>query len=112
MELFQQNVKAALDRLSAIRIVPVLVLDNLEDGLKMCSVLQEKQLPAAEITFPSAVVTSTVCPREDADRIREQGTVTGTRETRRVISGSSPVRARSASSSTRLRSSVEQGFTR
>ena len=47
MELFQQNVKAALDRLSAIRIVPVLVLDNLEDGLKMCSVLQEKQLPAA-----------------------------------------------------------------
>ena len=35
MELFQQNVKAALDRLSAIRIVPVLVLDNLEDGLKM-----------------------------------------------------------------------------
>ena len=29
MELFQQNVKAALDRLSAIRIVPVLGLDNL-----------------------------------------------------------------------------------
>ena len=51
MELFQQNVKAALDRLSAIRIVPVLVLDNLDDGLRMCSILQEKQLSAAEITF-------------------------------------------------------------
>ena len=42
MEQFQQNVKDVLARLSAIRIVPVLVLDNLEDGLKMCSVLQEK----------------------------------------------------------------------
>ena len=51
MEQFQQNVKDVLARLSAIRIVPVLVLDNLEDGLKMCSVLQEKNLPAAEITF-------------------------------------------------------------
>ena len=54
------HVKAALDRLSAIRIVPVLVLDNLEDGLKMCSVLQEKQLPAAEITFRTAAAEESI----------------------------------------------------
>ena len=60
MEQFQQNVKVVLDRLSAIRIVPVLVLDNLEDGLKMCSVLQEKQLPAAEITFRTEAAESVI----------------------------------------------------
>ena len=60
MEEFQRNAKAALTRLSAIRIVPVLVLDNLDDGLRMCSILQEKQLSAAEITVRTEAAESVI----------------------------------------------------
>ena len=48
---FADNAKAVVDRLSQIRIVPVLVLEEETSGLKMCEVLLECGLPAAEITF-------------------------------------------------------------
>ena len=48
---FQKNCQTAVETLSAIRIVPVLVLNDVDSGLKMCEVLAECGLPAAEITF-------------------------------------------------------------
>ena len=48
---FAANAQAVVDRLSQIRIVPVLVLEEEVSGLKMCEVLLECGLPAAEITF-------------------------------------------------------------
>ena len=42
---------AVAERLAGVRIVPVLVLSSVEEGLKMCSILSEEGLPAAEITF-------------------------------------------------------------
>ena len=92
MELFQQNVKAALDRLSAIRIVPVLVLDNLEDGLKMCSVLQEKQLPAAEITFRTQAAESVIraAAKEFPGLYLGAGTVLNVRDLHRAFEAGRP----------------------
>lgn len=51
MKSFQDNVSDVLFNLTNVRIVPVLVLNSVEDGIKMCSILAEKGLPAAEITF-------------------------------------------------------------
>ena len=48
---FKSNCDAVVAALSEIRIVPVLVLNDVESGLKMCEVLSECGLPAAEITF-------------------------------------------------------------
>lgn len=48
---FSMACDAVLAQLEQIRIVPVLVLEDLESGLKMCEVLAECGLPAAEITF-------------------------------------------------------------
>lgn len=40
-----------VEKLSGIKIVPVLVLEDVRSGLKMCEVLVANGLPAAEITF-------------------------------------------------------------
>lgn len=48
---FKSNCDAVVAALSEIKIVPVLVLNDVESGLKMCEVLAECGLPAAEITF-------------------------------------------------------------
>ena len=60
MSSFEVNASAAAERLASIRIVPVLVLNSLEDGMKMCSILQEKGLPAAEITFRTQAAESVI----------------------------------------------------
>jgi len=41
----------AAECLSKVKIVPVLVLSSVDDGLKICSILQDSGLNAAEITF-------------------------------------------------------------
>ena len=46
--------------LAALRIVPVLVLENLDDGLKMCETLLENGLRAAEITFRTTAAASVI----------------------------------------------------
>ena len=42
------------DMLEKIRIVPVLVADSLESGLKKCEALYANGLAAAEVTFRTA----------------------------------------------------------
>jgi len=48
---FEKNCADAVAVLEKIRIVPVLVLNDVDRGLKMCEVLMQCGLPAAEITF-------------------------------------------------------------
>ena len=73
---FTENAKAVVERLSQIRIVPVLVLEEENSGLKMCEVLLECGLPAAEITFRTAAaagIKAIIAPAgslRDADVIK------------------------------------------
>ncbi len=46
--------------LATVRIVPVLVLENLDDGLKMCETLLGNGLKAAEITFRTTAAPSVI----------------------------------------------------
>lgn len=48
---FALKSEQVVNELSRIRIVPVLVLNDVDSGLKMCEVLVECGLPAAEVTF-------------------------------------------------------------
>ena len=57
---FAANCQAAVDALGAIRIVPVLVLNDVDSGLKMCEVLAECGLPAAEITFRTTAAEAVI----------------------------------------------------
>ena len=57
---FAVNSKNAVEKLGTIRIVPVLVLNDVDSGLKMCEVLAECGLPAAEITFRTTAAEAVI----------------------------------------------------
>ena len=84
---FQTNCEAVVAALSRIRIVPVLVLEEVESGLKMCETLAENGLPAAEITFRTAAAPEII--REAAKNFPElylgAGTVLNARDLERAF---------------------------
>ena len=51
MNSYQKKIAQTIEVLTAIKIIPVLALDRVEDGLKLCGLLAELGLNAAEITF-------------------------------------------------------------
>ncbi len=51
MSQYQEKTAQAVAALSKIRIVPVLVLESVTDGLRICELLGQWGLPGAEITF-------------------------------------------------------------
>ena len=58
--MFAEKTARVLARLSALKVVPVLVLDTVEIGMKMCELLMDNGLPAAEITFRTAAAEETI----------------------------------------------------
>ena len=58
--VFEEKSRIVLEALSRIRIVPVLVLEEETSGLKMCELLLECGLPAAEITFRTAAAAGII----------------------------------------------------
>ena len=54
MSTYNQKVEAVVAKLSRFKIVPVLAIEKVEDGLKMCELLDRCGLKIAEITFRTA----------------------------------------------------------
>ena len=84
---FQDYCTDVVNKLSEIKIVPVLVLNDLDSGLKMCELLSECGLPAAEITFRTTAAESII--REAAKRFPElylgAGTILNTADLKRAF---------------------------
>lgn len=51
MNVYQEKSAQTIKALSHIKIVPVLVLETVADGVKLCGLLNQHGLPGAEITF-------------------------------------------------------------
>ncbi len=51
MSSYQQKCDAVVQALGRVKVVPVLAIEKVEDGVKMCEVLNNCGLKAAEITF-------------------------------------------------------------
>ncbi len=87
MNDFSQKVAALVQRLDQLKIVPVLALDSVENGLKLCEILVQEGLPTAEITFRTAAAEETI--RQAAKRFPEltlgAGTVLNTDALQRAI---------------------------
>jgi len=77
MSVYNQSISLVLERLNAIRILPVLVLPSLREGLKVCELLLQNGLPAAEITFrtSSAAEIITAAAREFPELLLGAGTI-------------------------------------
>jgi 2-dehydro-3-deoxyphosphogluconate aldolase/(4S)-4-hydroxy-2-oxoglutarate aldolase len=48
---YQEKCNRIVDALGSVKVIPVLAIDRVEDGIKMCEVLDSCGLKAAEITF-------------------------------------------------------------
>jgi 2-dehydro-3-deoxyphosphogluconate aldolase/(4S)-4-hydroxy-2-oxoglutarate aldolase len=68
---------SVVDRLRALRVVPVIVIDAPRDALALATALADGGLPCAEITFrtPVAVEALTLIARERPDFLIGAGTV-------------------------------------
>ena len=60
MSCFQKKSIATAEKLAEIKIVPVLVLNSVEEGLKVGEILVSEGLLAAEITFRTAAAESVI----------------------------------------------------
>ena len=58
-DFLQKSIETAV-KLAGIKIVPVLVLNSVEEGLKIGEILVSEGLPAAEITFRTAAAESVI----------------------------------------------------
>lgn len=84
---FTLKTEQILSQLEKIRIVPVLVLNDLTSGLKMCEILSECNLPAAEITFRTQAAEAIIkaAAKEFPDMLIGAGTVLNTRDLKRAF---------------------------
>jgi 2-dehydro-3-deoxyphosphogluconate aldolase/(4S)-4-hydroxy-2-oxoglutarate aldolase len=71
------TVPAVVDRLRALRVVPVIVIDSPRDAVPLAAALADGGLPCAEITFrtPAAVEALSIIARERPDFLVGAGTV-------------------------------------
>ncbi len=84
---FTTKSAAVIAALQEIRIVPVLVLNDVDSGMKMCEILTECGLPAAEITFRTSAAEAVI--RAAAERFPDlylgAGTVLNVRDLDRAF---------------------------
>ena len=109
---FQKNCQTAVETLSAIRIVPVLVLNDVDSGLKMCEVLAECGLPAAEITFRTTAAEAVI--KAASERFPElylgAGTVLNSRALHRAFDAGAKFAVAPGFNPTIVKEAVANGF--
>ena len=109
---FAANCQAAVDALGAIRIVPVLVLNDVDSGLKMCEVLAECGLPAAEITFRTTAAEAVI--KAASTRVPElylgAGTVLNVRDLHRAFDAGARFAVAPGFNPTVVKEAVVNGF--
>ena len=109
---FQDYSNDVVNKLSQIKIVPVLVLNDLDSGLKMCELLAECGLPAAEITFRTTAAESII--REAAKRFPElylgAGTILNTADLKRAFDAGAKFAVAPGFNPTVVKSAVENNF--
>lgn len=76
------------EKLRACRIIPVLVINTVEEGVKICEILCNAGLPSAEITFRTSAAEGTI--REVTKRFPEMtagaGTILNTSDLEKAVS--------------------------
>ena len=109
---FQANCENVVKALSAIKIVPVLVLNDVESGLKMCEVLVECGLPAAEITFRTAAAEDVI--RAASEKFPElylgAGTILNVRDLHRAFDAGAKFAVAPGFNPTVVKAAVTNGF--
>ena len=109
---FQTKCDAVLNQLKQLRIVPVLVLNDVDSGMKMCELLSECGLPAAEITFRTAAAEEII--RAAAKKFPElylgAGTILNVRDLNRAFDAGAKFAVAPGFNPTVVQAAVENNF--
>ena len=99
-------------KMESIRIVPVLVLNDLDEGLKVCEQLCRCGLPSAEITFRTAAAEDII--REASRRFPEMfigaGTVLNVKDLHRAFSAGAKFAVAPGFNPTVVKEAMKNGF--
>lgn len=110
--MFTANTANVVEKLNEIKIVPVLVLNDLESGLKMCEILVECGLPAAEITFRTQAAESII--NAASDRFPElylgAGTIINTTDLDRAFNAGAKFAVAPGFNPTVVKAAVAKGY--
>lgn len=69
MSDYKKKCDAVVEALGKVKVVPVLAIESVEDGIKMCEILNDNGLKAAEITFRTKAAEGII--KEAAKRFPE-----------------------------------------
>ncbi|MDR0933083.1 MAG: bifunctional 4-hydroxy-2-oxoglutarate aldolase/2-dehydro-3-deoxy-phosphogluconate aldolase [Victivallales bacterium] len=109
---FSDVCNQAVVELEKIRIVPVLVLNDLDSGLKMCEILAQCGLPAAEITFRTKAASEII--KAANGRFPElylgAGTILNVEDLKRAFDSGAKFAVAPGFNPTMVRAAVENNF--
>lgn len=112
MNMFSKNTAAVVEAFEKIKIIPVLALESADQGLKLCEVLMNNGLPAAEITFRTAAAEETIrrAAKEFPGMTLGAGTVLNTDNLMRARDAGASFAVAPGFNPTVVRAAVEAGF--
>ena len=109
---FHEKSKEVVAHLQEIKIVPVLVLEDVASGLKVCEILAACGLPAAEITFRTAAAEAII--REAAEKFPElyigAGTILNAADLHRAFDAGAKFAVAPGFNPTVVKEAVKNGF--
>lgn len=87
MTPYEATVNAVCEELAKLKIIPVLAIEKLDDGMKMCELLDKNGLKTAEVTFRTAAAEDIIRAASDAFPEMEigAGTVLNVRDLHRAF---------------------------
>ncbi|MFA6816097.1 MAG: bifunctional 4-hydroxy-2-oxoglutarate aldolase/2-dehydro-3-deoxy-phosphogluconate aldolase [Lentisphaeria bacterium] len=111
-EAFQKNTASVVEDLRRVRIVPVLVLNTFDEGMKMCEVLSKNGLLAAEITFRTSAAAEIIAgaSKRFPELVLGAGTVLNIKDLKRAIDAGAQFAVSPGFNPTVVRAAVECGF--
>ena len=109
---FALKSEQVMNELSCIRIVPVLVLNDVDSGLRMCEMLVECGLPAAEVTFRTQAAEAII--KEASKRFPNlylgAGTILNVHDLKRAFDAGAKFAVAPGFNPTVVRAAVESDF--
>ena len=112
MDSYKQKCDQIVDRLGKVKVIPVLAIENIKDGIKMCEILSENGLMAAEITFRTKAAEGIIkeAARQFPDLLLGAGTVLNSRDLHRAFDAGANFAVAPGFNPVIVKEAVESGY--
>jgi 2-dehydro-3-deoxyphosphogluconate aldolase / (4S)-4-hydroxy-2-oxoglutarate aldolase len=112
MTLFEENVATIVTELGKIKIVPVLAIEAVDDGLKMCGLLNDLGLKTAEITFRTEAAEEIIslASKKYPDLVIGAGTILNVDDLHRAFQAGAQFAVAPGFNPTVVKAAIENGY--